>query len=104
MHQPLNHVSFLLTTYYSLNHDCGARHTGLKNLIEEKSKQIVAATENLYQEEFRDYSDRSSKLEKEISSLQQAELMSEKEENRFQQMKMNLESKKQELGIFKIVS
>ncbi|GAA0180564.1 hypothetical protein LIER_30128 [Lithospermum erythrorhizon] len=52
-----------------------AHHVGLKSLIEEKSKQTEAAN---------------------ISSLQQAKLMSEEEENRFQQMKMDL-------CIFKII-
>ncbi|GAA0141493.1 hypothetical protein LIER_02625 [Lithospermum erythrorhizon] len=46
---------------------------------------------------------KASTLEKDISSLQQAKLMSKEEENRFQQMQMDLESKKQELDIFKIV-
>ncbi|GAA0161110.1 hypothetical protein LIER_17505 [Lithospermum erythrorhizon] len=56
-----------------------ARHTGLKNLIEEKLKQIEAANEDLYQVE-----------------IKMVDLKKE--------MKMDLESKKQELGIFKIIS
>ncbi|GAA0144956.1 hypothetical protein LIER_05268 [Lithospermum erythrorhizon] len=44
-----------------------------------------------------------SALAEDIYSLHQAELMSEEEENQFQHMKMDLESKKQKLGIFKII-
>ncbi|GAA0158517.1 hypothetical protein LIER_15522 [Lithospermum erythrorhizon] len=92
---------------YGDSGDLSAGYIGLKNLIEEKSKQIEAANEDLYQlginmvdlkKEIE-----ASTLEKDISLLQQAELMSKEEENRFQQMKMDLESKKQELGIFKII-
>ncbi|GAA0139626.1 hypothetical protein LIER_42587 [Lithospermum erythrorhizon] len=55
-----------------------ARHTALKNLIEKKSKQTEAASEDLYQ-----------------VGIRMVDLKKE--------MKMDLESKKQELGIFKIV-
>ncbi|GAA0148505.1 hypothetical protein LIER_07928 [Lithospermum erythrorhizon] len=112
----------------------GSRHADFKNLIEEKSKQIEAAGEDLCQIgikmvdlkkevealEKKEQAIRisieqnrktlattqieASALEKDIYSLQQAELMSEEEGNRFQQMKMDLESKKQELGIFKFFS
>ncbi|GAA0170153.1 hypothetical protein LIER_40898 [Lithospermum erythrorhizon] len=110
-----------------------ARHAGFKNLIEENSKQIEAVSEDLCQVgikmmdlkkevealEKKEQAIRisleqdrktlattpieASVLEKDIYLLQPAELMTKEEENQFQQMKMDLESKKQELGSFKII-
>ncbi|GAA0167881.1 hypothetical protein LIER_22720 [Lithospermum erythrorhizon] len=77
----------------------------LKKEVEslEKKKQVIRISLEQDRKSLETTQIEASTLEKDIYSLQQAELTSEEEENRFQQMKMDLESNKQELGIFKIV-